>query len=359
MKLPLFVAASRAIGLLAGCSTPEPEGKGGNTTTTTTTSGDKGATPTKSDLLIGLVFDQGGLGDKSFNDSANAGLQAAKAKYGVKVQTVDSKAESDYKTNLEALAEQGAALVIGVGISMHDSVDAAAKKYPKTKFAIVDASVTAPNVRSLLFREEEGSFLAGYLAGEVTKTNKLGFVGGMEIPLILKFQYGYEAGALAANPKVEFLPAKFTGVWTDIDLGKTTANVLYGQGADIIYAAAGRCGIGVISAAKDNKKYAIGVDSDQDDLAQGSVLTSMIKHVDTAVQDTIGSVVDGSYAPGEKIYDLKAGGVGLSEMKFTKDVIGADKIKALDAVKADIISGKIKVPATKADFDTFAAAAKK
>lgn len=350
MKLPLLVLACATIGLLAGCSTPEPEGKATSA---------KGATTEpakKSDLVVGLVFDKGGLGDKSFNDSANRGLEDAKAKYGVTGKTVDSKSESEYKTNLEALAEQGAGLVIGVGIAMKDSVEAAAKKYPNVKFAIVDATVAAPNVRSLLFKEEEGSYLAGYLAGQMTKTNKIGFVGGMELPLIKKFQFGYQAGALASNPKVEFLPAKYTGDWVNVDLGKVSAKSLFGSGADVVYAAAGRAGLGVITAAKEEKKYAIGVDSDQDELEPGSVLTSMIKRVDVAVSETVGSVVQGTFAGGEKVFDLKAEGVGLSEMKFTKDAIGAEKIKGLDAVKADIVSGKIKVPATEEEFKAFVAA---
>lgn len=345
--LPVLVTA----GLLAGCSSPEPEGR--NASTTGSAGAAQTKTPDAKKVLVGLVFDKGGLGDKSFNDSANRGLQAAKAKYGVDVQAVDSKSESEYETNLEALAEKGAGLVIGVGISMKDAIEAAAKKYPNVKFAIVDASVTAPNVRSLLFKEEEGSYLVGYIAGEMTKTNKIGFVGGMELPLIKKFEYGYAAGAKAANPKVELLPAKYTGDWVNVDLGKTAAKSLFSSGADVVYAAAGRAGLGVITAAQEDKKFAIGVDSDQDELAPGSVLTSMIKHVDTAVQDTIGSVVEGKFEAGEKTYDLKADGVGVSEFKFTKDVIGAEKIKALDAVKADIIAGKIKVPTNEAEFKAF------
>ncbi|MES1227956.1 MAG: BMP family ABC transporter substrate-binding protein, partial [Armatimonadota bacterium] len=293
---------------------------------------------------------------KSFNDSANAGLTAAHDKFGITGRTVDSKSESDYKTNLEALAEGGATLVIGVGFAMLDSVKAASVKYPKVNFAIVDAVVDAPNVRSLVFKEEEGSYLAGYLAGETSKTGKIGFVGGMDTDLIKKFQYGYQAGALAANPKIQILPSKYVGDWVNVAVGKEMAKGMFDGGADIVYAAAGRAGLGVISAAKETGKYAIGVDSDQDDLEKGAVLTSMIKRVDTAVLDTIGSVVDKSFEGGTKVYDLKANGLALSDMRNTKDAIGADKIKALDAVKADIISGKVIVPATEAQYKDFVAA---
>ncbi len=307
-------------------------------------------TPVGKQITVGLVFDKGGLGDKSFNDSANRGLMQAEAEFHVKAKTVESKSEGDYQANLEALAEQGADLIIAVGISMKDAVEEAAKKHPSQKFAIVDANVKAPNVRSLLFKEEEGSYLAGYLAGLVTKTNKLGFVGGMDFPLIRKFQYGYQAGALASNPKVEFLPAKFTGDWVNIDLGKASAKFLFAGGADIVYHAAGRAGLGVISAATEENKMAIGVDSDQDDLSPGHVLTSMIKHVDVAVAGTIKDVVAGKFTPGDQIYDLKSGGVGLSEFKNTKTLIGAENIAKLAAVRQSVIDGKVKVPATEAEF---------
>lgn len=314
------------------------------------TTGKGESKPGAKSITVGLVFDKGGLGDKSFNDSANRGLLEVEKSLNVKGKTVESKSENEYQPNLEALAEQGSDLIVAVGISMKDAVEAAAKKFPNQKFAIVDASVNAPNVRSLLFKEEEGSYLAGYAAGFVTKTNKLGFVGGMDFPIIRKFQFGYQAGALAANPKVTFLPAKFTGDWVNVDLGKASAKVLFAGGADIVYHAAGRAGLGVITAATEENKFAIGVDSDQDDLSPGHVLTSMIKHVDVAVQETVKDVVDGKFTPGDKIYDLKSGGVGLSDFKNTKSLIGAENLKKLDQVRGDIIAGKIQVPSTEAEF---------
>ena len=340
--------------LVAGC-TPSSDSKAPDTASSTPKSPVVGGK--HEDMLVGLVFDKGGLGDKSFNDSANRGLEAAKSKLGIKTKTVDSKSDSEYQTNLEALAEGGAQLVIGVGISMQKAVELAAKKYPKVKFGIVDAPVDAPNVRSMVFKEEEGSFMVGYLAALMTKTHKLGFVGGMDFPLIRKFQFGYQAGARLADPKIEFLPAKFTGDWVNVDLGKENAKSLYGGGADIVYAAAGRAGLGVISAAAETKNYAIGVDSDQDEIEKGSVLTSMIKHVDVAVEQTITDTVNGSFSPGTKVYDLKAEGVGLSPMTYTKDAIGADKLAKVEAIKQKIISGAIKVPTTESEFNATTATA--
>ena len=172
-------------------------------------------------------------------------------------------------------------MIIAVGDDMQDAVKMVAPQFPNVKFVSIDSSVSGPNVRSLLFKEEEGSFLAGYLAGLVTKTGKIGFVGGEEIDLIKKFECGYEAGAKTSNPSVVVLPAKYTGNWDNVDDGKAAGRDLFESGADIVYHAAGKAGLGVIEAAQDENKYAIGVDSDQDEVAKGHVLTSMIKHVTT------------------------------------------------------------------------------
>ncbi|MFN8220772.1 MAG: BMP family ABC transporter substrate-binding protein [Fimbriimonadales bacterium] len=288
------------------------------------------------------------------------GPERAQKDLGVEPKPVESKSEKDYEGNLTALADGGCDMVVAVGINMETALKTVAPKYPNVKFAIVDGSGEGANVRSLRFKEEEGSFLAGYLAGLMTKTNKIGFVGGMEIPLIKRFQCGYEAGAKTANPACVLLPPKYTGDWNNNDLAKTAATVLFTEGgADIVYHAAGRAGLGVIAAAGEQKKYAIGVDSDQDYLAEGFVLTSMIKRVDEAVYQTIKDLQGGSFAAGEKVYDLAANGVGLSDMKFTKDKIGADNLKKLDEIKAKIVSGEIKVPAKPEDLATYLANVKK
>lgn len=335
---------------LAACNSKPQESATGTTGT---------AAPEGKKLKVGLVFDSGGRGDKSFNDSAYRGLERAVKELGIEEKTVDSAKEADYEGNIDALAEQGVDLIFAVGISMQKALSVVAPKYPNMKFAIVDAPVDSPNVRSLVFREEEGSFLAGYLAGLMTKSNKLGFVGGMEIPLIKKFQAGYEAGAKTANPNVEVLPAKYTGDWSNQDLGKQSAKTLYGQGADIVYHASGRCGLGVIEAAREEGKYAIGVDSDQDYLAEGRVLTSMIKRVDESVFQTIKDLKDGKWDTGTKVYDLKANGVGLSDMTYTKDKVGPENLKKVDEMRAKIVAGEFKVPETAEELASYLATLKK
>ncbi|MFZ4506204.1 MAG: BMP family lipoprotein [Fimbriimonas sp.] len=326
---------------LIGCSgggdksTPEPQTKSEAPKTEAT----KG-------LKVGVVFDSGGRGDKSFNDSAYAGIEKATKDLGIESKTVDSRSEKDYETNLSALADEGLDVIFAVGITQANALKAVAPKYPTTKFAIIDGDVAGENVRSLQFAENEGSFLAGFAAGLATKTNKIGFVGGMSIPLIKKFEAGYIAGAKAANPKVEALPSKYTENWNDTGLGKAAAQTLFAGGADVVYHAAGRCGIGVITAAREAGKLAIGVDSDQDDIAKGFVLTSMIKRVDEAVYQTIKDVKDGNFTSGVKSYDLKSNGVGLSDFRNTKDKIGPDGLKKLDDIKAKLISGQIKAPAS-------------
>ncbi len=326
--------------VLAGCT---GGGASNSESTSSSTATSSGAAEGKK-LRVGMVFDSGGRGDKSFNDSAYAGLERAEKELGVEIQTVDSKAEKDYLINLSTLSEQKFDVVIAVGLTQGEALKQVAPKFPGIKYAIVDSVVEGPNVRSLLFSEEQGSYLAGYAAGLATKSGKIGFVGGKKIPLIEKFEAGYKAGALAANPKVVVLPSKYTESWDDTQLGKESAKALFNEGADIVYHASGRCGVGVIAAAKDAGKLAIGVDSNQDDQAPGFVLTSMIKRVDESVFQTIKDIKDGSFSGGQKVYDLKSNGVGLSDFKNTKDKIGEDNLKKIDAVKQEIIDGKVTVP---------------
>lgn len=332
--------------ILAGCNSSAPK---------TDDSGKSGADSGAKTLKVGIVFDSGGRGDKSFNDSAYDGVSKAKTDLGIDEHEVESKAEKDYETNLSAMASQGMDLVFAVGLAQSTALGKVAPKYPNVKFAIIDSVVDAPNVRSITFSEEQGSFLAGYLAGLTTKSGKIGFVGGKAIPLIKKFEVGYIAGAKTSNPKVELLPSKYTESWDDINNGKASAKVLFDQGADIVYHAAGRCGLGVIAAAKESGKYAIGVDSDQDDVAPGNVLTSMMKRVDNAVYATIKDLKDGKFTAGTVVYDLKSGGVGLSPMKNTKDKVAPDALQKVEAISKKIVDGSIKVPSTEDELKTFKA----
>jgi len=340
------VLALTSVGLLAGCNPPAATPENPDKPATTGTTGEK---PTGS-LKIGIVFDSGGLGDKSFNDSAWRGIQKAEKDLGITVSKVESKEEKDYETNLAAMADDGNDLVIAVGLNQGKALEKVAADYPDTKFAIVDGFVEAPNVRMLHFNEEEGSYLVGYIAGKMTKTGKVGFIGGQELDLIKKFQYGYAAGVNAANPSATVLPAKYTGSWDNVDDAKIAANVLYDSGADIVYHAAGRAGLGVIRAAKDRKLFAIGVDSDQDGEAPGNVLTSMIKNVDEAVFATIKDCVDGKFSAGEIKYDIAQNGVGISKLEHTRDLIGPDVLAEIEALKQKIAAGELKVPSTEAEY---------
>jgi basic membrane protein A len=350
MKHGLMVGLAALLVVANGCtgggSAPAP--------TTTTTGSTTGATaPAPKAIKVGIVFDTGGRGDASFNDSAWRGIEKATTDFQITSEPIESRSEKDYATNLRTVADKGCDLVVAVGINMKTALDQVAPEYPDTKFAIIDTLCDRDNVRSILFKEEQGSFLVGYIAGEMTKTNKVGFVGGQELDLIKKFEVGYAAGVKTANPKAIMLPAKYTGGWDNVSDAKVAANSLYAAGADIVYHAAGRAGLGVFEAAKAQKKYAIGVDSDQDHLAEGLILTSMIKKVDEAVYQTIMDVRNGDFEAGAVEYDLKKGGVGVSEMRFTRDLIGEANLKKLADVEEKIKSGAIVVPTNREELAAF------
>jgi basic membrane protein A len=301
---------------------------------------------------VGLVFDIGGRGDKSFNDAAFAGLTRAQQELGIRFTTLETSEGSDREAQLRQLASGDAQLIFGVGFLFTDDVRSLAKEFPDKKFACVDYTVTPndtlpPNLVALKFREEEGSFLVGALAALLTKTNKIGFVGGMEIPLIRKFQAGYVAGARAANPNVQVL-VKYAGTtavaFKDPTKGKELALAEYHAGADIIFHASGSTGLGVFEAGRELKKLAIGVDSDQYDEAPGVVLTSMVKRVDTAVFDTIEQLKNGQWQNGVRDFGLAEKGVTWVYDDRNKALV-PDAVKArVDSLQAAIVSGAIRVP---------------
>lgn len=299
---------------------------------------------------LAIVFDKGGVGDKSFNDSAERGRLRAEKELGLGTKTVASKTDLDYKTNLENLARMDYKLVVAVGGGMQKALEEVAPKYPKTKFAIIDGESKGDNVVGIRFKEEEGSFLAGVLAGKMTKTNKLGFVGGKKIPLIEKFEYGFRAGVRAVNPAAT-VTAKYTEDWDNVGKGKDAAAACHADGADIVYHAAGRCGLGVFDAAEEGKFFAIGVDSDQDEIKKGIILTSMVKSVDQQVYEIAKSMSEGKFKAGNVQIGLKEGGVGLTEMKYTKDKIGPEILAEVDKFRKQIEDGTIPVPKTKEEFD--------
>ncbi|HEY3247644.1 MAG TPA: BMP family ABC transporter substrate-binding protein [bacterium] len=312
---------------------------------------------------VGVVYDVGGRGDLSFNDMAAAGLDRAAKEFASRIQTRDLEPTAGGENReelLRLLAGEKFDLIIGVGFLFTDSITRVAKAFPKVKFAIVDGFIPdQPNVVSLLFKENEGSFLVGAAAGLKTKVNKVGFVGGMKIPLIEKFEVGYIAGAKYVNPKVTVYSeyAGTTGeAFRDPVKGKELALAEYDRGADIIYHASGGTGIGVFEAAVVKKRMAIGVDADQsltvkpDQRAQ--ILTSMQKRVDVAVYETIKAALNGQYKAGIRSFGLKENGVGYAVNKYNRSLI-ADIIPRLDALRRDIISGKIVVPEDKKQLAAF------
>lgn len=317
--------------------------------------GPSGAETAVKPIRAAVVTDAAGIDDKSFNASAWEGLKRAEAELGVEKKYLESREQSDYATNLSTLAEQGNDLVFAVGYLMEDALKEVAPKHPNTKFAIIDGSAPSePNCLSLKFREEEGCFLVGYLAGRMSKTGAIGFVGGMEGALIKKFEAGYTAGALTANPNIRVL-AKYVGNWTDVAKGKELALAEFRDGADIIFHAAGKSGLGVLDAAAEKGAgfYGIGVDADQDGIHPGRILTSMMKRVDNAVFETVKAVKEGTWQSGEKILGLKEGGIDLSPMTHTKQDVPEEVLTKLEALKQQIVDGKIKVPTTADELQNF------
>jgi basic membrane protein A len=309
----------------------------------------------KSDVKVGMAYDVGGRGDQSFNDSAAAGLDKAKAELGVEVKeaaAVNGENEAAREERLQQLVDAGYTHVVAVGFAYAKSVGKAAKANPEVHFAIVDdasADSKSANVDQITFAENEGSFLVGAAAALKSKSGHVGFVGGVNVDLIKKFEAGFIAGAKAVNPSIKIdsqyltQPPDFSG-FGDPAKGKTAAEGMYQKGADVVYHAAGGSGGGVFTAAKAAGKLAIGVDSDQALTAPADVrsviMTSMIKKVDVAVFDFIKSAADGTEKTGNNIYDLKAGGVDYSTTGGQVDDI---KTK-LDDYKQQIIDGKITVP---------------
>ncbi len=306
-------------------------------------------------LRAAMVTDIAGIGDRSFNESAWRGLQRAEKELGAEVRYLESAKLPDYEQNLRLLAQQGYDVVVAVGFAMEDALKKVAPQFPNTIFAIVDGNAPdLPNCVSLKFREHEGSFLVGALAGAMTKTGTVGFVGGMEIPLIKKFESGYRAGVMTTNPKAKVLVG-YTGNWTDTAKGKELALSQFERGADIVYHASGQCGLGVIEAAKQRGKghFAIGVDSDQDYIAPGFVLTSMIKSVDNAVFGVCKAVKEGTFQPGTQDLGIKENGVGLSPMKYTKHLVPQEVLDKIETLRQMIADGRLKVPQSEEELKSF------
>ena len=293
---------------------------------------------------IGMVTDVGGVNDKSFNQTTWEGLQALAAEdANVQVAYLESATDADYSANIETFIDEEYDLIICVGYMLATATREAAEAYPEQKFAIIDDNTCAdlPNVACLMFAQEEASFLVGVVAGMTTKSNIVGYVQGMVSESMNRFAVGYIAGVKYANPEATILQYNANS-FGDATVGSAAATDMITNGADVVYHAAGGTGNGVIEACNTNKVWAIGVDTDQSPLAPDVVITSAMKRVDVAAQDVTKSVINGTYAGGEYLYELTNAGVDLAP---TTTLLSEEILTAVEAVKAGIIAGEIKVPA--------------
>jgi len=305
-----------------------------------------GSSPPK----VGIVTSIGGLGDMGFNDFAFAGAQRVKQEMEVEIDVVEPKAIGDFEGLLRGFAVTGEyEVIVAVGFLQRDALAVVAPEFPEQHFILVDSVLEAPNVTSLIFREQEGSFLVGVLAGMMTETGRVGFIGGMDVPLIRRFQAGFAAGARWANPEV-IVDVTYAGTFGDPAVGKEHALVHYGRGADIIFPPAGATNLGVFDAAVERGRLAIGVDVDQAHLAPGSIVASMIKGIDTAVYHALLAALKGTLEPGTKEFGLADGVAGICFLMLdhvrTSTVPLPDEVVArVTEARQMIIDGLIAVPA--------------
>ncbi len=293
-----------------------------------------------------VVYDMGGKFDKSFNEAAYAGAELFKSETGLEYRDFEIQNDSQREQALRNFARRGHNPIVAIGFSQAQALEKVAKEFPDTKFAIIDMVVDLPNVRSVIFKEHEGSYLVGMLAALASKTGKVGFVGGMDIPLIRKFACGYIQGVRAVNPDAEIYQ-NMTGTtgaaWNDPVKGGELAKSQFDRGADVVYHAAGGTGLGVLQAAADAGKLGIGVDSNQNGLHPGSVLTSMLKRVDKAVFKAFDDVRTDSWTAGFDVLGLAENGVGWALDDNNKDLVSDAMKAALDAASQKIIAGEITV----------------
>jgi basic membrane protein A len=307
----------------------------------------------KSKVHVGIVFD-GGKDDRSFNASAYQGVKRAAKELPIVLRDVETGDVTSIEPAIRAFAERGYDLIIGVGFAETPEIEAVAKDYPTLNFALVDGVIQLPNVGSLVFKEHEGSYLVGMIAALTSKSATVGFIGGMDIPLIHKFEVGFEEGVRAVNPNIKVVP-NYIGVtdaaWNDPVKGKELARTQIEKGADVIFTAAGNSGLGAFDAVeqygKDSRgraqRFVIGVDSDQNWVKPGFVLTSMVKRVDNAVFQIVKDRVENRPVGGIHVYGLDNEGIGYAMDEYNKDLIPPTVIDSVEAAKRKIIDGQIKV----------------
>ncbi|MDF2925624.1 MAG: hypothetical protein K0R57_4538 [Paenibacillaceae bacterium] len=349
----LTAASVLMVSALAGCGKKDAEnGAAATASPAASTAASVAASPTPAaskapTFKIGMVTDVGGVNDKSFNQSAWEGLQKLKADTGAEVKYLQSKGDTDYQPNLNTFVKDNYSITWGIGFIIGDAMKLVANANPNAKLAIIDSVVEAPNVKSVTFAEHEGSFLTGVVAGLMTQTGKVGFVGGVDIVVIKRFEAGFKAGVAAANPNAK-VSVNYTGAFDKPDIGKAAAATMYNDGVDIIFHASGGTGTGVFNEATDRikagkKVWVIGVDKDQSvEFGNDVTLTSMMKYVDRAVYDVSKTLIDkGTFDTTPVVLGLKDNGVGLPAANPN---VPADVLKKVEEYKAKIISGEIKVP---------------
>lgn len=304
------------------------------------------STISAADIKPAVVFDMGGKFDQSFNEGIYNGVEKFKKESGISYREFEVTNETQREQALRKMAQRGSDPIIGVGFAQAPALEIVAKEFPKQRFTLIDMVVDLPNVQSVVFKEHEGSFLVGMMAALKSATGKVGFVGGMDIPLIRRFACGYEQGAKHANAKVEVIQ-NMTGstpaAWNNPGRGSELAKGQFDRGVDVVFAAAGGTGSGVYQAAKDSGKFAIGVDSNQNHLHPGTMLTSMVKRVDVAAYNSFNMAHKGGWTPGIQNLGLAEGGVDYAMDKHNAKLVSSEMKSAVDKAKADIIAGKLKV----------------
>jgi len=339
MKFKKIVSLSASLvmcaSMITGCSTK---------------SENEGASKT-SDISVGIVLGEGSINDQSFNQATWEGLQKAKEDFGIEVKYLESKNEAEYIPNIETLIDEDMDLIIGVGYQLKDSIQSSAENYPERKFAILDETYEniPANVIPVVFNEQESAYLTGIIAAKMSKTNKVGFIGGLPAPSVVRYQYGYKYGAETTNKDVEVYE-QYANTFTDQAKGKAIAKQMHASGVDVIIGAAGDCGTGAIEAAKENNKYAIGGDRDQRDLAPDNVIVSALKKLNVASYSLAKMIVEDTFEGGvEKVYGLKEGGVGLPD--DLDRLIPQDVVDYVTEQAKKVVSGEIKVPKNEEEYN--------
>ena len=306
----------------------------------------RGQSADRAKVHVGIVFDTGGKDDRSFNAAAWEGVRRASKDFSIVLRDVEPGDPTSVEPAIRAFAEESYDLIIGVGFEQMPVIERVAKDYPNLNFVVIDGLIKLPNVSSLVFKEHQGSYLVGMIAARKTQSNTVGFIGGMDIPLIHRFETGYREGAQSINPRIQVI-SNYVGVtadaWNNPGKGKELAVAQISKGADVIFTAAGNSGLGAFDAAEQYGKFVIGVDSNQNWVKPGFVLTSMVKRVDNAVYQTVKEKVEGKFQPGVHVYGLENEGVGYAMDQFNASLVPAEVLREVEEAKRKIIGGQIQV----------------